>query len=111
MRDDEKKLLAHTIEKRINRLQIILQQGELKDMETDQAQETSADSGRPADREVDDTLLEHARMELQTLSRNLDWLQQDNAGVCEECGKDILLQRLLAVPNTRLCIDCAVETA
>jgi len=112
MRADEKKLLAHAMEKRIKRLRIILQQDSSTDSYSDRGPEhdESARLDNLSHQQVDETLIDLARRELNTLSKNLNWLDQDDAGECEECGREIPVQRLLAVPTTRLCIACAVET-
>lgn len=60
---------------------------------------------------VDETLLRNGRDEQQRLQANLEWLDGDEAGLCTACDQTIPLARLLAVPTTRLCIDCASTQA
>ena len=39
----------------------------------------------------------------------LDRLQDGTFGICEECGEEIPLKRLMARPVTTLCIECKKE--
>lgn len=41
------------------------------------------------------------------LKHALERLEEGTYGVCESCGKPIDLQRLEALPQTELCIECA----
>ncbi len=50
---------------------------------------------------------EKDKQELARLQANLVWLASDSGGCCAQCGRDIPVARLRAVPVTRLCIDCA----
>jgi DnaK suppressor protein len=36
----------------------------------------------------------------------LDRIHKGTYGICEECGEEISVQRLMACPVTTLCIDC-----
>jgi DnaK suppressor protein len=56
---------------------------------------------------VDETVLAQVKDELKQLRNNLEWLNHEHGGECEECGSSIPLARLLAVPTTRLCLNCA----
>ena len=62
------------------------------------------------ERENDDVLEEIARetqYSIQQLKAALHRLDEENYGVCASCGKDISEQRLDALPETTLCVDCA----
>ncbi|MFD8557240.1 TraR/DksA C4-type zinc finger protein [Streptosporangium canum] len=39
-----------------------------------------------------------------------EWLRQDAYGVCESCGRPIVVERLRARPAARTCIECAAGT-
>jgi DnaK suppressor protein len=39
----------------------------------------------------------------------LDRLEEGTFGICEECGEEIPLKRLMARPVTTLCIECKKE--
>jgi DnaK suppressor protein len=49
---------------------------------------------------------EREREKLQNIDQALKRIQEGTYGECEECGDDIELERLLALPFTRLCLDC-----
>ncbi|MFI6799217.1 TraR/DksA C4-type zinc finger protein [Streptosporangium canum] len=36
-----------------------------------------------------------------------EWLRQDAYGVCESCGRPIVVERLRARPAVCTCIECA----
>ncbi|WP_235357437.1 TraR/DksA family transcriptional regulator [Arsukibacterium sp. MJ3] len=71
----------------------------------------SADSAeQAAERENEQVLnsLEHnAADELQQINHALQRMEQGSYLDCSQCGADIGLARLNAVPFTTLCIDCA----
>jgi len=43
---------------------------------------------------------------LQNIEIALKKIRDNEYGICEKCGKKISEQRLLAIPETRLCMDC-----
>jgi DnaK suppressor protein len=43
---------------------------------------------------------------LQKIESALGKIEKGKYGVCEKCGKKISQQRLLAIPETKLCIEC-----
>ena len=49
---------------------------------------------------------EREREKLQSIDESLKRIQEGTYGECEECGEDIDLERLMALPFTRLCLDC-----
>jgi len=62
------------------------------------------------ERENDDVLEEIAREtqhSIQQLKAALHRLDEDNYGICAGCGEDISEQRLDAIPETTLCVNCA----
>ena len=48
-----------------------------------------------------------ALAKLGHLQRALERLKEDSFGVCAECEEDIAIERILAVPESQLCIHCA----
>ena len=46
---------------------------------------------------------------IQRIRDALDRLQDDTFGICEECGEEIPLRRLMARPVTTLCMECKKE--
>jgi DnaK suppressor protein len=78
--------------------------------------ETRVDATRYADpadqaaREYEMQSLVHtaatARQTLRTLEQALERLRQGSFGECAECGGDIELKRLAAIPWARYCVRC-----
>lgn len=46
---------------------------------------------------------------LASLNEALNRMERGEYGVCIDCGQDISRERLLAVPNTKLCITCKLK--
>jgi RNA polymerase-binding transcription factor DksA len=62
-------------------------------------------AGAVFDRELDEGLEESARDTLAEIDAALQRIEDGTYGICENCGKPIAPERLLAIPWTRLCID------
>lgn len=108
MRSSDRTSLENAIRTRIRRLDIILDDGQQDNAYGDgQQQDESERLDKLNHAPVDAALMELARNERARLRSNLDWINEDDAGFCEECGCDIPIQRLLAVPTTRRCVKCA----
>ena len=58
------------------------------------------------DRELDYTLEENVERVLAQIDAALQRIDDGTYGVCENCGEQIPLERLEALPWTTLCIDC-----
>ena len=109
MREVDRNLLLDRIGLRTERLKVILKNGghsEQQDMD-DMQHDGSTRSDQHSRQPVDANLYALAQEELNQLNANLKWLESDNAGNCEVCGCRIPMNRLLAVPTTRKCINCA----
>jgi DnaK suppressor protein len=53
------------------------------------------------------TLLERKNQELKRLENLLEHISQNEEfGICEDCGEEIGYKRLLAMPEVTRCIDC-----
>jgi RNA polymerase-binding transcription factor DksA len=108
MREIDKISLEHAIRTRIRRLDIILDTGKHDSAyEQEQQHDESARLDNLNNTSMDSALMKIAEIERARLKDNLGWIDEGEAGICEECGCDIPIQRLLAVPTTRLCIKCA----
>ena len=59
------------------------------------------------DRELDYGLTENEEELLQSIDDALQRIEDGTYGVCSNCGKPIGEERLVALPWTNLCIDCA----
>lgn len=57
--------------------------------------------------ELDATLLENETFIRDEVAGALDRLNRGTFGRCENCGRDIVLERLDALPYTRYCTSCA----
>jgi RNA polymerase-binding transcription factor DksA len=77
--------------------------GELADGGTDN--HLADTSGAVFDRELDEGLEETARDTLVEIDAALQRIDDGTYGICENCGKPIAPERLMAIPWTRLCID------
>ena len=68
----------------------------------------------PQREEVAQTLgqvAERERSELADIERALEKLDAGGFGVCEVCGGSIGRQRLMAVPEARVCLACSAQEA
>ena len=59
------------------------------------------------DREIDYSLEENAEQVLGEIDRALQRMDEGTYGRCVNCGKEIAVERLEAIPYAELCIDCA----
>ncbi|RSK28283.1 yteA family sporulation protein [Bacillus sp. HMF5848] len=73
--------------------------GELSSYDNHPADEGSA----LYEREKDISLLEHAKRELDDIEAALQALKDGTYGTCKECGKDIPVERLDALPTALYC--------
>ncbi len=55
------------------------------------------------------TLLDRAGRRIREIEGVLRAMDSRDYGVCDACGDDIPLPRLLARPTTRLCVHCQTE--
>lgn len=66
-----------------------------------------ADQGSATfERELDLTLEENLRANLEEVRAAIVRVENGTYGVCERCGADIPLERLEAIPTTSLCVQC-----
>lgn len=52
---------------------------------------------------------ERERDKLQNIEGALGRMKEGAYGECEDCGEDIEVERLIALPFTRLCLDCKAK--
>lgn len=109
MNDSERQTLRAIIDKRIKRLDLIIETNNVieqqakKELEHDE----SARLDNLNQQTVDDNLYLAVKQELYQLKSSLDWLNSSVAGECEECGCEIPIKRLIVVPTARKCVNCA----
>lgn len=61
------------------------------------------------EREINMALRRRARRKARSLQEALTRVEEGTYGICERCGREIGAQRLEALPEARLCIDCAQQ--
>lgn len=61
-----------------------------------------------SERERELTLLlgDRDRKKIQQVYRALEWLEEEEYGLCEECGEPIGYNRMRALLFTRVCVEC-----
>ncbi len=59
------------------------------------------------EREMNMALRRRARRKVRSLEEALNRFEEGTYGICEVCGRQISAQRLEALPQARLCIECA----
>lgn len=61
------------------------------------------------DQARDLALAEQQGEEIQQIDRAIDRLEAGTYGVCDECGRPIGKDRLLAIPHAQFCYDCQTQ--
>lgn len=82
-----------------------------------QGRETSKDEGMDTydlaseerDREISFILTDRDRGKLQAIEDALDRVDEGSYGICESCEAEIAQERLVAMPFTRLCVQCQAD--
>lgn len=109
MHTEERQVLAEKFRQRIDELRELLRQHAPED--AGKSGKESNDDDRRLDelasRTVDTALLNKARRDMAAIFDNLEQLDNPDFGCCETCGRSIPIERLLLVPTTQLCVECA----
>lgn len=50
--------------------------------------------------------MENENVQIQDIEEALERIQEDRFGLCEECDREIALERLRAIPYAPLCVEC-----
>jgi DnaK suppressor protein len=58
---------------------------------------------------INQAALAHAKRKLARLQHALTQVDDDDFGVCRECGEAIALGRILLMPEATMCVRCAEE--
>ncbi|PCI23297.1 MAG: conjugal transfer protein TraR [SAR324 cluster bacterium] len=61
------------------------------------------------DRELYQLLGERDQQKLEQIKHAIERIDDDEYGLCEDCGVQIGKKRLMALPFTQLCIECKSE--
>lgn len=59
--------------------------------------------------DIDKKTLDQSLIRLQKLRFTLSKIDNEEYGVCLDCGDDILFQRLLLLPESLYCVECLNE--
>jgi DnaK suppressor protein len=59
-----------------------------------------------ADVETHASLIERAEFRLKAIDQALSRLERSSYGICEDCGEEILLERLKVLPFAACCVGC-----
>jgi DnaK suppressor protein len=96
-----------------------MQKAILAELEVDRDRSKTAISGDIGDdidyanedrnRELYQLLCERDQLKLDQIHQALDAIEAKKYGICEECGEKIGKKRLIALPFTKLCVDCKNE--
>ncbi len=60
-------------------------------------------------RELYQLLCERDQNKLEQIRQALEAIDKKTYGICEDCGEKIGKKRLIALPFTKMCIDCKSE--
>jgi DnaK suppressor protein len=82
-------------------------EGELKNITQEQEPELEEEAQKERIAAVLEHLSNRDRQTLEEIDEAILRIVQGTYGKCLSCGKPIAIERLRAVPTTRLCIDCA----
>ena len=56
---------------------------------------------------INEAALSRAKQKLEQLKSVLEDLEDPDFGICIECDEDIPIKRIMLVPGSRLCVQCA----
>ena len=106
---EQRREIRTRIEKRMQELKTTINQLEeaSKPVSLDQPIGRLSRMDSMANQAISGQRLTDSRRTLMRLERALDRVDDENFGVCAECGEDIAMGRLLVVPEATLCVDCA----
>ena len=109
MTPEQRREIKTRIEKRMQELRITIAQLEetSKPVSLDQPIGRLSRMDSMANQAISGQRLSDSKRTLMRLERALDRIEDDNFGICAECGEDIAPGRLLIMPEATLCVDCA----
>lgn len=109
MTPKQRQEIGTRIEKRLQELKLTIAQLEetSKPVSLDQPIGRLSRMDSMANQAISEQRLTDSRRTLMRLERALDRIDDENFGICAECGEDIAIGRLLVMPEATLCVDCA----
>jgi DnaK suppressor protein len=82
---------------------------DLSDLAENQDPEFEERAREETDAQVLDRLDNRGKHEIEEIDAALSRIADGSYGACVECGDEIAVERLRAVPETDLCVDCAAQ--
>jgi len=82
---------------------------ETREASKDEGMDTYDLASDARDREIDLILGDRDREKLAAIDEAIGRVNEGSYGICESCESDIAEARLLALPFTRLCVNCQAE--
>jgi DnaK suppressor protein len=109
MPPEQRQQIRQRIETRMEELKITIAQLEetSKPVSLDQPIGRLSRMDAIANQAISGQRLTDSKRTLMRLERALDKVDDEHFGVCAECGEDIAIGRLLVMPESTLCVDCA----
>lgn len=108
MNEEECSQLKRLIRSRIALLEEVLGGAMVvSDKKQQQEDDEAANLDLTINSAVESRVVENTKLELARLKNNLQWLDSEDAGYCDNCGREIPLARLKTVPDTQYCVFCA----
>ncbi len=103
MKSQQRDTLKQLIKTRINDIEKLLSSAR----EDNSLDDEAAHLDQKIASTVDSQIIESEKRELTLLKNNVEWVDSEDAGYCQQCACEIPFARLEAVPATRLCVRCA----
>jgi RNA polymerase-binding transcription factor len=75
----------------------------------DEGMDTYDLASEERDREISFILTDRDRGKLQAIEDALERIEDGSYGICESCESEIAEGRLIAMPFTRLCVQCQAD--
>lgn len=109
MTPEQRREIRTRIEKRMEELKLTIAQLEetSKPVSLDQPIGRLSRMDAIANQAISGQRLTDSKRTFMRLERALDKVDDENLGVCAECGEDIAPDLLLVMPEATLCVDCA----
>ncbi|MBU5594761.1 TraR/DksA C4-type zinc finger protein [Amphibacillus sp. MSJ-3] len=108
--------IKQSLTKRKTELSEKIKRDKIRASEEEYSTELSDYDNHPGDqgtelfeREKDLAITAHESAELSEIEKALERIEQNNYGTCSVCGKEIDMDRLIAIPETEFCYEHADE--
>jgi len=109
MTEEEKQQIASRMQSKIGRLKVKIDQ--LEEMSAPVSPENAIGRISRMDainnKAIYESALAEARREMNELQSAERKLNEPDFGICERCGKEIDVRRLMIMPGSRFCTNCA----